>query len=199
MQDTQRDLIKLSEDIYNSYGVSDSTGLTYFAKFTSRLEQFDYREVLVYQVKTYPSRYVFDFLLSIPFLWADMSGDDWMEVMRRLNPRPKPFEISNDEKYFSDIHFLCKYIGVDAVQFFLKQDSFSRTDKLHVLQYCLKETCFFSIDEIDLEDLDGSYFMHKDEVREVKERLINSGHFKGFDLSEDEFISYLEQQRVAIR
>lgn len=191
----QENLVKTSEMIYSSYGFSDSVGLAYFSKFTDRLEKLDFKDFLAHQVKTYPLRYVFDLLLSTPSLWTKIPASDWIKIMEKINPRPSSLKAASADISFSDIHFLCKYVGVNAVEIFLKEETFHNSDKKHVLQYCLRKACFFSVDEIDLEDLDGIYFMSQEEVEEAKNQLIVNGDFESFQMSESEFIQFIKNRQ----
>jgi hypothetical protein len=93
--------------------------------------------------------------------------------------------------------FLCKYIRVDAVERFLQETTFSDLDKERVLNYCLRQAHSFLMDEIDLEDLDGDYFIKEEEILRVKEKLVSSGEFKNFDLSQSEFVQLIKSRKEA--
>lgn len=184
-------LSKLSDQIYSGYGFSRSVGLRYFSSFLEQFVQFDSKDILAHQIKEYPTRYVFDFLLSTPSLWTDMSGIDWIDTMRKVNPRCDPTRIENWDRCFTDIHFLCKYIGVNALETFLNEDSFELIDKKYMLQYSISKAVLFSIDEIDAEDLDGEYFVELDIIDQIRERLISGGEFRELRINNHDFVEYV--------
>lgn len=191
MTPTFHELSNLSEQIYSGYGFSENVGLRYFSFFLEQLLRFDNKDVLVHQIKEYPTQYVFDFLLSTPSLWTDLSGVDWVDIMRNVNPGCDPEKRENWDRYFTDIHFLCKYIGVDALERFLKEKSFDLIDKKRVLRYSVGKAILFSIDEIDAEDLDGEYFVDVWTINQVREKLISSGEFQELKMDNHDFVDYV--------
>ncbi|WP_333357309.1 hypothetical protein [Microcoleus sp. N3A4] len=169
----------------------DCYGIDYFGQFFNELKKYDFAEILAYQAK-FPFRYVLDFILSTPILWTKMSYLDWIKVMSLLNPRPKPFTREIHDTGYVDIHFLCKYIRVNAIEMFLQQKHFSDADKKKLLQYSNKVSCFWFIDELDLEDLDGDYFVHNEQLKNVKTNLISTGVISEFKYTEYDLKQYIE-------
>jgi hypothetical protein len=100
MSNKQRLLIETSKTIYDGYGFDDCVGLKYFGKFVDSLREFEVKDVLVHHIKTYSFRYVFEFLLSSPSLWIDLSASDWVEVMGQVNPRPDPIITPSADECF---------------------------------------------------------------------------------------------------
>jgi len=176
--------------MYDGYGFDNAVGISYFNKFLDELRNYRFSDIFALQAKTYHLRYVFDFLLSTPSLWVQLSDVEWIEIMNSLNPRPDPLKLSLDNGYFADIHFLAKYVRVNSIEVFLRQPSFSDLDKNYVIQYCQRNVYSLSVDEIDLEDLDGDYFVSEQEIRSVQSRLICGAIFRHFNFKEDEPIDF---------
>lgn len=189
-------MLDILETMYSGYGFDNVVGISYFNKFLDELRGYSFSEIFAFQAKRYPLRYVLDFLLSTPSLWTQLSDVEWLEIMNSMNPRPCPLKLSLDNGHFSDIHFLAKYIRVNSIEVFLRQNSFSDLDKNHVIQYCQRDVYSLLADEIDLEDLDGDYFMSEQEIRCVQSRLTSGGVFSEFNFNEDELISYLKKEEI---
>ncbi|MFN6460631.1 MAG: hypothetical protein RMZ41_002130 [Nostoc sp. DedVER02] len=78
--------------------------------------------------------------------------------MSALNPRPKKFKI--DDASYVYIHFLCKYLRVNAIELFLQQENFSNQDKKKLLPCSNKVAVSLFMDELDIEFLDGNDYVH---------------------------------------
>jgi len=157
------------------------------------LEKYDFAEILAYQAK-FPLQYVLGFILSTPSLWVNFTATDWIRVMSDLNPRPNPFSIEIFDAGYSDIHFLCKFVKINAIELFLRQKQFSNQDKKRLLQYSNKIACFLFMDELDLENLDGNYFLHQDKLDRVRHNLISTGKVSPLNYNEDKLRKYIENQ-----
>ncbi len=186
-------MLDILEAMYNGYGFDSMVGISYFNKFLNELRGYNFAEIFVFQAKRYPLRYVFDFLLSTPSLWVQLSDVEWIEIMNSMNPRPYPLKLSLDNGYFADIHFLAKYIRVNSIEVFLRQASFRDVDKNYVIKYCQRDVYSLLFDEIDREDLDGDYFVSEQEIINVQSRLTSGGIFSDFNFNEDELIDYLRE------
>ncbi|MEG4630915.1 hypothetical protein QUB56_15115 [Microcoleus sp. AR_TQ3_B6] len=191
-------MLETLKRMYDGYGFDKVVGISYFNKFLDELRSYRFSEIFAIQAKTYPLRYVFDFLLSTPSLWVQLSDVEWIEIMNSMNPRPYPLKLSLDNGYFADIHFLAKYIRVNSIEVFLRQPSFSDLDKNYIIQYCQRDVYSFLVDEIDLEDLDGDYFVSEKEIRSVQSRLTYGGIFSNFNFNEDELINFLKKQHILL-
>ena len=191
MNNKQQDMMNLLKEVYDSEG--DYFGIDHFSRFLNELKKYDFGEMLACQAK-YPLRYVLNFILSTPSLWIKMSDIDWFKVISLLNPRPKPFSIEIFDAGYVDIHFLCKYMRLNAIELFLKQEQFSNEDKKRLLHYSRKIVGFLFIDEVDLENLDDNYFVHKDEIEKVRLNLISTGKIKPLNYTEDELREYIERE-----
>ena len=189
MTNNEQNMINLLDEIYNNHGISH--GIDHFNQFLSELEKYDFAQMLAYQVK-YPLRYLLEFILSTPSLWIKMLDNDWIRVMSVLNPRPKPFSREIDDAGYVDIHFLCKYLRVNTIELFLQQTRFSNEDKKKLLQYSNKISLFLFMDELDLDDLDGDYLMHKDELDKVRLKLISNGIIKPLNYTCGELREYIQ-------
>lgn len=56
---------------------------------------------------------------------------------------------------------------VNAIELFLQQEQFSNEEKKKLLQYSSKVAIFLFMNEVDLENLDGNYYLHQDELESV--------------------------------
>ncbi|MEH2239427.1 hypothetical protein [Nostoc sp.] len=122
----QQEMLNFLNEIYKNEG--DSYGIDYFSQFLHEMEKYDFAQILACQAK-FPIGYVLSFILSTPSLWINLSDTDWIRIMSVLNPRPKPFSIEIFDAGYVDIHFLCKYMRVNAIELFLQQKEFSDEDK----------------------------------------------------------------------
>jgi hypothetical protein len=66
------------------------------SRFLNSLRNYSFSEKFTFQAKRYPLRYVFDFLLSTPYLWVQLSELEWIEIMNSINPRLDPLKLSLD-------------------------------------------------------------------------------------------------------
>jgi hypothetical protein len=182
----------LLQEIYDSYGFSGAVGITHYMKFSDRIRNFNIIEVIALLVKQFSFDYVFDFLLSTPYLWSELSDLQWLEIISFVNPRPDPLQVPDHHTHFADIHFLCKFLQVDALNFFLENQGYSDSDKVNVLRYCRRQAHIFFMDDLDIEDMDGDYYLEYSQLSEIKHRLLSNGTFREFKYTEDELVEYLE-------
>ena len=192
----KQDIKSFLNQIYDHESDSGEYGIDYFSKFVPKLETYDFAEILAYLVgETNTSlEYILELILSTPSLWANFSVADWVRVMSRLNPRPEPLSRDIKSEGYVDIHFLCKYMRVNAIELFLQQDKFSNEDKKKILQYSRKIVTSLFMDEIDAEDLDGDYYLHKDELENVRLNLVSDGKVKLLICTENELKRYVEKK-----
>jgi hypothetical protein len=192
MRENQQDMANLLNEMYGGeYYFGQS--LDYFSRFIYNLKKYDLAEILAYQSK-FDFQYVLSFLLATPLLWINLSIKDWVRIMSLLNPRPKPFTKEIYIAGYVDIHFLCKYIKVNAIELFLQQDQFSNIDKKKLLQYSCKIADSLILDELDIEFLDGKNFVHHNEIEKVKLSLVSTGAIKPFNYTEDALRAYIEEK-----
>ena len=195
MSDSQPKLISLLDRMYDETVHHYEYGLSYFNVFLPELEQYSFIDLFVClsQQTRFGLYYSLGLILSIPSLWINLSDTDWIGVMSALNPRqhyiPNTKEIYNCG--YLDIHFLCKYLEVDAINCFLRQN-FSKEDKKRMLQYSNKIAFDLFKDELDEEDLDGEYYIHKDKLKNLGSQLIDRGQFKSFNYTVNEIKKYIE-------
>ena len=95
---------------------------------------------------------------------------------------------------YIDIHFLCKYIKVNAIEMFLQQNQFSNEDKKKLLQYSKKVSDLLFVDEIEIENLDGNYFVDKDVTDSVKFAFLSTGKISELKYSRYELSKYIGRQ-----
>ncbi|WP_190566570.1 MULTISPECIES: hypothetical protein [unclassified Desertifilum] len=177
--------------IYDNEG--DCYGIDYFSQFLNDLKKYDFAEILAYQAK-FSVNYGLSFILSTPSLWMNMSELDWVQVMSALNPRPNPFRREVEDAGYIELHFLCKYLRVNAIEMFLQQKQFSNEDKKKFLQYAKKISDILFMEDLDLEDLDGNYFVHKDILEKTRLILLSTQKVSDLKYNRDELQKYLEEQ-----
>ncbi|WP_286004461.1 hypothetical protein [Geitlerinema calcuttense] len=187
----QKDMTDLLNYIYDNEG--DCYGIDYFSQFLNDLKKYDFAEILAYQAK-FSVNYGLSFILSTPSLWMNMSELDWVQVMSALNPRPNPFSREIEDASYIDLHFLCKYLRVNAIEMFLQQKQFSNEDKKKFLQYAKKISDILFMEDLDLEDLEGNYFVHKDILEKTRLMLLSTQKVSDFKYNRDELQKYLEEQ-----
>lgn len=190
----QKEIIELLNEIYKNE--SESCGIEYFNQYLNELKKYDFAKLVAYLVSQskFSLSYVLGLILSTPSLWINFSETDWIRLMSMLNPRPKAFSKEIFDTGYVDIHFLCKYLRVNAVDMFLQQEEFSNEDKQNILQYSKKVTNFLFMDELDTEDLDGDYFVHKEVLENYSSKLINDKKLKPFNYSENELTEYINRE-----
>jgi hypothetical protein len=181
----------LSEEIYRGYGGPEGAGIEYFGQFKDALIPYGLVAVLLNQMRRYPLRYVQDFLLSLPVLWTETVADDWTSVMLAAQPRPEPTKPLEDSGMYADVHFLCKYVGVDAMNAYMGTDA-SLADKKNLLAYFRMNAVLLPLTDLDLEDLDGSYFVERIELRKLKMKLEEKG-WLSFDIAETELVNHIDR------
>ncbi|WP_335110324.1 hypothetical protein [Nostoc sp.] len=123
---------------------------------------------------------------------------DWVVIMSALNPRPKPFKIDIEDAGYVDIHFLCKYMRVNAIELFLQQEKFSHKDKEKLLLYSNKVAIFLFMDELDIELLDGEDWVHRDQIEVARLNLIYNGEINQLKYTEDELSEYIQKELKAL-
>ncbi|MBD2310800.1 hypothetical protein H6G20_03780 [Desertifilum sp. FACHB-1129] len=187
----QKDMTDLLNYIYDNEG--DCYGIDYFSQFLNDLKKYDFAEILAYQAK-FSVNYGLSFILSTPSLWMNMSELDWVQVMSALNPRPNPFRREVEDAGYIELHFLCKYLRVNAIEMFLQQKQFSNEDKKKFLQYAKKISDILFMEDLDLEDLDGNYFVHKDILEKTRLILLSTQKVSDLKYNRDELQKYLEEQ-----
>jgi hypothetical protein len=188
MKNKEQDMINLLNDLYDN-----ELETVRINQFINELKKYDLAEMLAYHAK-FPFRYVLNFLLSNPLLWINMLVNDWLKIMCTLNPRPKPFKIDIDDAGYVDIYFLCKYMRVNAIELFLQQDKFSNTDKKKLLLYFNKVACSLFMDELDLDFLDGEFFVHRDQLEIARLNLISTGEINQLKYTHHELTEYIQRE-----
>lgn len=168
---------ELLRSMYDAYGFTDKSGMSYFSGYRAQLSEFDSISLVVVQMRSYPHRYVFDFLLACPFIWTGLRSQGWKELMRRASPRPDPKDCREELSEFCDIEFLQRILRVDGLRTFLEDTSVSRKDKEYAEEYFRRFPRLMLVDPEELVDLDGSYFVSVDEVDSVRSAMLHEHEF----------------------
>lgn len=190
---TKSEIADLVNKIFKSK--NDSLGISYCSCFLNELKEHNFEDILSYLISR-PDLFVEDLLyliLSTPSLWTNYSDKEWIEIMFRLNPRPNPFSKEIFDKGYVDIHFLCKYLKINAIKMFL-EENFDEKDKKRLLQYSRKVTPSLFMDELDIEDLDGEYLVDLNVLDAVRLKLADSKKVEILDLNEEELKQYIEKE-----
>ncbi len=176
-------------------------GLDYYNQFSEELQKYEFSQILAYlsSQNKFSVSEILEFILSTPYLWQHFSVYDWIEVMSSLNPQSNPFTIEIFNIGYSDIHFLCKYLRINAIDLFIKQEKFSNKDKKRVLQYSKKIGVSLFMDELDLEDLDGDYLVDYNTIKKVKSNLIFNQKVKPMISTSQKLVEYLDNRLVEFK
>ena len=188
------ELANLMNRVFNSK--NNFISISYCNNFIDKFKNYTLEDILVCSVSNPEISIgdILDFILSTPFLWANYTDKEWIEIMFRLNPRPEPFSKEIFDKGYVDIHFLCKYLRINAIKLFLEQEKFDKKDQERLLYYSRKVTPFLFMDELDIEDLDGEYLVDINVLDAVKLKLADSKEVETLDLNEQELRQYIEKE-----
>jgi len=188
MIDKQQDMKRSLDYLYKN-----ELELVRLNQFVHELRKYDLAEILAY-LADFPFQYVLNFLLSNPLLWVNMKPADWVKIMSALNPRPKPFKPYIEDAGYVDIHFLCKYVRINAIKLYLQQEKFTNNDKKKLLLYSNKVVSSLFMDELDTELLDGKYFVHIGKLENVRINLTSTGEIKELNYTQSELTKYIEKE-----
>lgn len=175
---TDTEMEKLLALMYDAYGFTDKSGMSYFSDYKSQLCDFESTSLIAALMRDYPHRYVLDVLLACPFLWFELRTQGWKEVMHRASPRPDPSDCNEELSGFCDIEFLQRILRVDGLRVFLEDGSVSRADKEFAKDYFRRFPRLLLIDSEELFDLDGSYFVSAREIDDVRSAILCEGDFR---------------------
>jgi hypothetical protein len=181
-----------SEKAYAGYGESDASGLSYFDAYDKQFSAYDAKEVIAFQVHTYGVRYCIDLLLSSPNLWRNLSEADWGVTLSLACPRSLQTTTATGLDAYADVVFLCKYLGVNGIKLFLTSNEISAEDKKLLVDQVKIFWLDLVLEELDLDDLDGSYFVSKEILDKVAERLLESGRMEKFNNDETSVRRYVD-------
>lgn len=115
--------------------------------------------------------------MGAPYVWAKFSSRDWVDLMHHLSPRPDPSRSIEPMTEYCDIVFLNRYVGVDAFTFFVSDKEASILDRGRVESYFKIYQDLLKINEIDREDMDGSYMIGYEELMRVRDEILKEGIF----------------------
>lgn len=188
----EQEIISLLSEIHHGYGLHSTAGIRYFANSEKRIRCFDAFTFIIQVVQNYPVKEACELFLSCSYLWSDINNLGWRKIIFASNPRPHSRDKFNEGIGFSDIHFLCKYIGVDALKFVISSNA-DNADKAEVIRYCSRNTYSLILDDIDREDLDGDYFVDERDIENTRLRLLNSKSFSEFNYSYEDLRKYIER------
>jgi hypothetical protein len=186
-------LTSLLESIYDGYGFSDETGISYFRKYSNELMNFEFGLVLQRQMSlNWDHQYALDFILGTPFLWGSLPGSFWLKLLISPNIRPETSKIIDQISYFADIEFLSRYVGVDALAFLVESTSVSETDKRNTVEYFKKMPYGLVRSNLDAEDLDGVYFADQSLINKLQETLCSNFGFDIARFNENNIHEYIQ-------
>lgn len=184
-------LSEISQRMYDGYGVSDASGISYFQRFYGELERIPFSQVFEFQLKRYPSQFVTEFVLCSHELWKTEPVATWTGVLTRPEGRPDPSGAIDDIGAYADIEFLVRFVRVDAVAFLLQSPHVQTSEKRKVRAYFLQFFPRLVPSDLDLEDMDGSYFASIEEIGQLKARLCAGNVFNPLPADENEARDFL--------
>lgn len=129
-------------------------GRTFVLQYLPKLVEANPLELFAYSFKNFDFSYNLAFLLSTPELWEAMTVGDWVELMKRLSPRP-PITIFDPTACYSDLVFFHKWLNLDGLGLALSQCEISAEDRRRMCHYCRANVSSILPSEEDAEDLDG--------------------------------------------
>jgi hypothetical protein len=184
-------LEQLSQRMYDGYGFSERIGISYFESFAPELQHFHFVDIASHQMANYPHRYALDFLLATPFLWANLTSSIWFELLRRPGVRPDTSRSIDPVGNYVDFEFLCRYVKVDAIRYFIDQHDVGIIDKRRTLDYFRKYAHSLLPDPLDYDDLDGTYFVHRRRLVSLADDLLGQFGCWPMKLVEDDVLQEL--------
>lgn len=171
-------LIELLDFIYDGYGVSEKYGVEYFLEFKNSLLLYDPIEVISLHMTMYSHVYVLEFILGAPYVWEEFDSKKWIELMRRISPRPDASRCIEEIAGYADIAFLNRFLRVDALGHFFDDELISDWDKSQARSYFSKFPDLVEINDLDKDDLDGIYLTSYEELRRRAAIILAEGVFK---------------------
>lgn len=97
---------KLLNECYCGYGFSNIVGNAYFEDFFPGLLKYEFMAVLKHLMRSYPQRFVLDFILSSSSWWVNLAPDIWIDLLKSNDLRIDVSHESDQNARFSDIEFL---------------------------------------------------------------------------------------------
>ncbi len=176
------------ENIYKRYGTQGETGRPFFLLYIQRLNEFDFSELIACTIKHFPQSFNVALILSLPELWKGYDVESWFSLIKKATPRSNPIVTGLDNGEFSDILFLIKYIRINIVAWYLEQADIPKADKKYMLQFCLRQGSKLFMDEIDMEDLDGEFFVGVEDLNNLRVEFLH----KDISQLQDDFGDFIE-------
>ncbi|WP_445656681.1 hypothetical protein [Achromobacter sp. NCFB-sbj8-Ac1-l] len=171
-------LVKLLDFMYDGYGVPEKYGAEYFLEFKNNLLLHDPIEVISLHMAAYSHVYVLEFIMGAPYVWEGFDSKKWVELMRRVSPRPDASRCIEEIAGYSDIVFLNRFLRVDALSNFLGDELISDMDKSQTRSYFSKFPDLVEINDLDKDDLNEVYLMSDEELRRRARVILGEGVFK---------------------
>lgn len=190
----KQDLVNLTSTIFKNS--NNCYEIDYLNQFIEELSKYSFAEI-IFCIVTNPEisfEELIEFILASPSLWINITIEEWISIMHTLNPRPKPFSREIFDKGYVDIHFLCKYLGINAINIFLQEKEINVKDKKKILYYFKKISSFLFIDDIELEDLNGDYYVDKHTLHELQSKFVRLPGIESFSSTEKQLKELLEKE-----
>jgi hypothetical protein len=184
------------EEMYDRYGFSDAVGIPYFQKYEDFLRSMPYPDILSLIMIRFHHQYVLDFIMSTSFIWYNLPADIWIDILARKGVRINALKARDEVGNFADIEFLTRYVNVDGLKYFLNIAEVSREEKMWTLNYFRVRKYSLTINPLDEEDLDGQYYILKEQLVSFQERICRASNFEKLTLNDDLVEKYIEDTRV---
>lgn len=161
-----------------TYWEEARSGIDFFAQFKHELEHVSFVDFSLFILGNYNDSFCCDFFLSTPFLWSQKDPSIWIEIIEKNKPRPALPKIKDASGKNSDIVFLQRYVGVDAIRYLISTPNVNEIDKKNISEYFQYFWYTLKSNDHDASDLDGIYFAHKKDLNNIKNRLVNEFHLR---------------------
>lgn len=159
----------LFHEMYSLYGHSDVVGIAFFERYKEGLVKNSFKDVLAFQMCEYPHQYVLDFILGTPFLWKELTPEDWMSIL--IMPRNHKMDPEPDGR-FSDFEFFSRFLKIDVIRFAMISSLIDAESKISLINYFSRFSYLLASSELDEEDLDGIYQVDKTQIDEAAKRFL---------------------------
>jgi hypothetical protein len=185
-------IIPLCKKILENHGTSEEAGIPYFNQWSAELQNIDYPELLHHLMRNHPHRYVLDFILSTPLLWKKITPDSWINILRSAS-RPDTRRVVGQVGAFADIEFLSRYVGVDALSYLLHDKELAEGDRTALLSYFKKYWYALVPSELDIDDLDGKYFVDKKTLESLADSFCHATNMKRVIFNEENVFKHFNE------
>ncbi|WMS87505.1 hypothetical protein [Pleionea litopenaei] len=176
-------MIDLVRKIHDGYGTSSLAGIKFIEQFRGEIKKYNAKELFAFLMENCSCKFTSELLLSSEDLLNNLSSDDWISILECSNRAANPLDENNDG-FFTDIYFLVKYLRLDFFDYLLASDKVSSNDKKNILSFCKLKSSRLALDELDIEDMDGDYFISYEVIERKRLELLENDVFNEIKFSD---------------